>query len=100
MGRIKLSKQVKTSDDQIEDLNYETLKFMAVVVGIIGGIVAVINFILTRNLDSPLKYSLCLLFLFFIIFLVQQKQNRDLNIKVQQLKSNYEYILESMEKEG
>jgi len=100
MGRINLSKKVKKSEDQIEALNYETLKFMGVVIGIIVGIIGVINFILSRNLDYPLKYSLCLLFLVFLGFLAQQKQNRDLNIKIQQLKSNYDNLLELMEKEG
>lgn len=92
-----MNKKEEVPNNSIEGINFKALTLVGVVVAVIGGILEIINIILSSNLDISLRYSLSLLVVFFFGFIFLHIQNRILNSTVQELKMNYENLLKSIE---
>lgn len=88
----------KVPNNSTENINFKALTLVGIVVAVIGGILEIINIILSSDLDVSLKYSLSLLVIFFFGFIFLHIQNRILNNTVQELKMNYDNLLKSIEK--
>jgi hypothetical protein len=62
----------KATANLFEGISLQALIIMAPVVVIIAGIVSVVNVILNSNFDSSVKYSLSMLFIFFLFIVFME----------------------------